>query len=113
MLKIFLTMTPLTILAQVLTLDLPDEVCVDERSDVINNSTGLIRYEWDFCGDDFEIEPTINSSISISSMGLNRGMEIIKENGEFYGLFADFNDGQLFLVSLGDSIDGTSPEVSG
>ncbi|QSE98451.1 PKD domain-containing protein [Fulvivirga lutea] len=87
----------------VLDVTVNNSVCIEQQLNIENNSTGFTNYFWDFCIGDFNEEPIINSS-SITGMNFGSGIELVEDQGNWFGFVLDRGAGfEVFRLDFGDS----------
>ncbi|MGE0587566.1 MAG: PKD domain-containing protein [Cyclobacteriaceae bacterium] len=77
--------------------------CLQQDIDVVNNSIGADRFEWDFCLDDFK---TLNSNTNVAPIvGLNGGFgyKIVEDNGLWYGFAVSQSTHSIIRLDFGDA----------
>ncbi|MEQ6167654.1 PKD domain-containing protein [Ekhidna sp. MALMAid0563] len=80
------------------------EACQNEQLELSNSSTNASSYEWDFCVGDLKIIPTYTSSPASLGTTSTWGLELVEDNGLFYGFIPSRGDGRLIRLDFGSSI---------
>lgn len=84
-------------------------VCLDQDIDIVNNTTGAMTYEWDFCvGVDLSISPVLSEVSDGSDFGSSYDIDLVEDEGNYYGFVATLTGDKIIMLSFGDSI-GTAP----
>ncbi len=90
-------------LSQTLEFTIADEtLCIDEGSEITNNSAGWDRYHWDFCPGDVLEEPTIDIPINTLE-DRSFGFKLVEDNGLWYGFYTIEDQNLIFRLNFGDS----------
>lgn len=98
--------------AQSLDITLSSNACINERIDVTDNSVGISEIYWNFCNDDFDTSPSIEALVSLNDIGLNRGLELVEDGGNYYAFLTDFADGELYRLDFGVDPTNSSPSIN-
>ena len=89
------------------TVDTP-VICIDEAVIVSNTSINAISYEWDFCAGDLESgSPTASSHFSNNLLNFSFDLELVEDNGLWYGFVPSRTDEKLLRLDFGTDLSST------
>lgn len=77
-----------------------DNVCKEEDLGILNQSTNQQSMEWDFCVQDMESPPSATHLITSSSLNGPYSIELLKENGRWYGFIPSRNNDAIYLAEF-------------
>lgn len=102
---IFILFTSANAWAQELTADftMNASACMDERLKIENVSGGAAAYEWDFCAGDLDLNPTGLTLVN-SYGGYGTRVNVIEQDGMYYGFFIGRAARKLFRLDFGSDI---------
>ncbi|MBX2917500.1 MAG: PKD domain-containing protein [Cyclobacteriaceae bacterium] len=91
--------------AQVLNADfiIPSQVCLNERIYPDNLSTDGTRFEWDFCPGELDKLP--QSSEFLTTNGTPFGVEMVSQNGRYYGFYTTRGNQKLTRLDFGTDVN--------
>ncbi len=90
---------------------IPNNVCLNERMDITNNSSGATKFQWDFCvGNDFNSTPTTVGNILPSSISDAFGLKIVFDGSNYFGFATSFLNNSLYRLEYGESLQN-SPQL--
>ncbi len=79
-------------------------LCLSENMEFVDNSTGGINYQWDFCEGELDDTPTASSVLDLSGLNLPRGLSIAKDGENWYGFLTSKGNNRLIRISFGNSL---------
>jgi hypothetical protein len=80
---------------------LPDTVCINEPFNIINNSTGAVGYEWDFCSGDLAETPTVTELLTVPGASIPTNITIVFDGTHWFGFFFSRENNLLFRLDFG------------
>lgn len=87
-----------------------DSLCISQDNSLINTSLNASDYVWDFCFDALENE-TSSSPVTVIPESINpEGINIVKDNANWYGFVSSRDNDKLFRLDFGSSIKN-SPAI--
>jgi len=89
----------------------PTNICLNETIVLQNTSTNAASYLWDFCHDGLGNQPTIQSAYIADASNIPEGMEVVNDNGIWYGFYFERSANSLYRLDFGYNITNTSPDV--
>ncbi len=92
--------------------DVPSSLCIDQNFVLNNNTTDAISYEWDFCEGELSTVPTSANLFKVTGSSFARGIEFVKESGNWYAFVTSRNTSTLFRLDFGNSLDNPSPVIN-
>jgi len=90
----------------------PSTLCIDQNFVLENTTTGGDSYEWDFCEGDLSTLPTANLLFRVPGANNMRGMEVVEDNGLWYGFITNKGNNLIFRLDFGGSLDNPAPTVT-
>ena len=104
---------PLAVFSQTAAFTAPDTVCTNSPVTITNASIGGTTYFWSFCDADLTQIPQGTNLGDISGI-LSEPvfMDIVTENGNYYGLLIDHYPGDLIRLDFGNSLLNTPVATS-
>ncbi|MEQ9374704.1 MAG: hypothetical protein RIG68_05990, partial [Imperialibacter sp.] len=73
-------------LSQTVDFSLPSLVCIAGNVEVVNSSTGIDTYAWDFCDSDLSVLPSASLESTISASNFLGNIEVVQSStGAWYG----------------------------
>ena len=87
---------------------LPDTVCVNAPVNITNTSTGGTTFYWSFCQADLNETP---EALNLGNIGGQFTtpvfLDVVSENGNYYGFLTNHNPGGLVRLDFGNSMLNT------
>jgi gliding motility-associated-like protein len=91
----------------------PDTVCVNEPVNILNTSSGVSSYLWNFCTANINTSPTgINMGNPGNQLTTPCFMDYAFENGNWYGFIVSNNPPSLVRLNFGNSLLNTPTAVN-
>ena len=100
--------------AQCPTIDfsVPGSLCIGERVEIENLTSGILDVEWNFCANDLITDPTARSvQLNPSARGLY-GLELINEDGLWLMFATDRDSNSLWRYTFGNGLDVNPTEIT-
>jgi PKD repeat protein len=85
----------------------PSSLCKQENFKLTNQSIGAITYEWDLCPSELDNMPT--GSVFEVSTGIPFKVDLVEENGKYFGFYTVRGDQKLYRLNFGTNIKNTTP----
>jgi PKD repeat protein len=86
----------------------PTTACLTQDIAVIPSGP-YTNYEWDFCPGDLNQAPT--SSLFLNTIGYNHKIEVVEQNGSYYGFFLSRANAKLYRLDFGSNPAGSPSPV--
>jgi len=87
--------------------NLPNSVCLNEQIEISNTTINGVNYQWDFCMNDLDSLPQYHGANAISEASFTADIDIVFEEGQWYGYVTDFLLKKIFRLDYGDNLDNT------
>jgi PKD repeat protein len=91
---------------------LPDTVCINEPFNITNNSTGAMRYEWDFCSGDLGEKPTATELLTAPGANTPADIATVFDGANWFGFFFSRDNNVFFRLNYGNSLENTPTVVN-
>lgn len=101
------------VVAQTPAFTMPDTVCVNTSVKITNTSTGGTTFYWNFCQADLNQTPEGANLGNIGNI-LSQPvfLDVVSENGNYYGFLTDHYPGNLIRLDFGNSLLNTPTATS-
>ncbi|XOV91900.1 MAG: PKD domain-containing protein [Bacteroidota bacterium] len=86
--------------------------CRDENIVIENQSINAKDYVWDFCFESLNTTPNLVSSNVNNSLMESEGIEIIKDGQIWYGFISSRQDGKLYRLNFGSSLESSDVDTT-
>lgn len=101
------------IYGQVPSFTLPDTVCINSPVKITNTSVGGSSYYWNFCVADINTNPEATNLGNIGGLlSLPVFIDIVSENGKYYGFVTNYSPGRLVRLDFGNNMLNTPTAVN-
>ncbi|MEQ6121906.1 PKD domain-containing protein [Reichenbachiella sp. MALMAid0571] len=87
--------------------DLPSTVCLNQQIEISNTTINGVNYQWDFCMNDLDSLPQYHGAYPIDEASFTADIEIVFEEGQWYGYVTDFLLKKVFRLDYGDNLDNS------
>lgn len=94
----------LQLAAQNASFTVPDTVCVNTPVNIINSSTGVSNYYWNFCVASIDAAPTATNIGNPGGLSMPVFIDYALYNGNYYGFLVNYNPGRLIRLDFGNSL---------
>src|SRR5882762_5675316 len=91
--------------AQIPSFTMPDTVCVGNKVKITNTSAGGTDFYWNFCVADINSNPVASNLGNIGGLlSFPVFIDIVSENGKFYGFLTNWSPSGLIRLDFGNSM---------
>ena len=87
-------------------------ICLGENVQLSNNSLNSISYDWDFCEGDLNSIPVGVDKGSISFSSAPEGIDLVKDNANWYGFVASINNNLIVRANFGNDLNNIPSYVN-
>jgi PKD repeat protein len=87
----------------------PSQVCRGQNLLLQNESTGAVRYQWDFCAGDLSETPTASLAVNLAG-NITAGIEVVHDGTEWFGFVTSQNTNELIRLDFGTDLNAV-PQV--
>ncbi|MEP5613666.1 MAG: PKD domain-containing protein [Cyclobacteriaceae bacterium] len=88
------------------------QFCLGETLVITNDSQNATEYDWDYCLEGFYQEPQEFLNLIPAGLGQAWGIEIVEDNGQWYGFVLARNPAAIIRLDFGDSPTNSPTPVS-
>ena len=110
---IFYVCIPFSLFAQSVSssFTVQDSLCLAEEIQVSNETVNGDHYVWDFCFDGLGNEVGVTELTTLSDALSPEGIEVVQDQGNWYGFVASRDNSKIFRLDFGSSLDNTPTVV--
>ena len=88
----------------------PSGICLGTKIIFSPDNPSTYEYEWDLCAADFDQQPT--ASVFQSAAGSAFNVELIEQDGEYFGFYTSRANGALYRLDFGRDINSTPVPIN-
>jgi PKD repeat protein len=82
-----------------------DELCIDERADIENNTINGQSYFWDFCLESFDSSSGSSFIKTVDNANIPEGIEGVYSFGQWHAFICSRQNSKLFRLDFGSSLE--------
>jgi len=109
---LFVILFTLSAEAQLADFVVSPSLCLNQTVKLQNTSTGAASYLWDFCHDGLKNPTSSILAFTANASEIPEGIEIVNDNGIWYGFFFGRNSNNLYRLAFGSDLNNTSPTLT-
>ncbi|MEO1050648.1 MAG: PKD domain-containing protein [Bacteroidota bacterium] len=94
-----------------ININIENPICRNSGLGITNSSINATTYEWDFCINDFDSSPTINSAEVLSGLSFGSSLKLLEANNNWYGFVTSFLTDRILRLDFGNSLNNTPAVV--